>query len=758
MEYLKVKTKDNSNPQGKPRVYFTCHPNDFERSFIKVCGDIFKTHDCAIYYTEDMSHVESVQENLDLELGRMNLFVIPISFSLLSTKSRTMSIDYPYAVEHHIPVLPIMLETGLDEIYSRKDMFGERQYLNPYNHDSTEISYEEKLKKYLESVLIDDKTAERVRAAFDAYIFLSYRKKDRCYANELMRIIHNNPVCRDVAIWYDEFLTPGENFNDMIGKALEKSELFTLLVTPNLINEENYVRSVEYPEACKAGKRILPVEMQETDKDKLRKQYDGIPECANAYRDAEFRERLIELLNNIPVRESETDPEHDFLIGLAYLDGIDVEVNRERALELIISAAEAELPEAMEKLAEMYHEGIGVKIGFRDEFKWRKKLADYYIKTYGEKHIDTLVALNNLAYTYNYLGDYRNAVLLFGRVYELQCEVIGEEHPDTLATIESLADSYVWLDDYENALKFTNKCYDLRCKVLGEEHPDTIETLTDLSFICGMIDDYLNALVYAEKIYGLQCKIFGEEHPNTLVALIDIAEIYGELSDHKRSSRLLEQVRKLSYNVICEEHWDMNTVRLIGHLTHGYKMLSYSMLDDHIKHLKSSEYCAFLETALVSACKVLGEENAIITFLLEDLASFYGRLGDYSKAIEFYDKCANLQSKLLGKEHPDTLSTLYILAGYLGYDEEALEIFRTVYEARRRIFGEDYLGTINVLHQLLKAYDYSGKTDFALDICDRFMQSKWELTEEIIEYVAWIYEKNSLPEKAVIIRTRLFSD
>lgn len=31
---------------GKPRVYFTCHPDDFDRFFEKVCADIFATHDC----------------------------------------------------------------------------------------------------------------------------------------------------------------------------------------------------------------------------------------------------------------------------------------------------------------------------------------------------------------------------------------------------------------------------------------------------------------------------------------------------------------------------------------------------------------------------------------------------------------------------------------------------------------------------------------------------------------------------------------
>lgn len=47
------KTRGNSTSKDKPSVYFTCHPEDFGRYFEKICEDIFKTHDCAIYYTDD---------------------------------------------------------------------------------------------------------------------------------------------------------------------------------------------------------------------------------------------------------------------------------------------------------------------------------------------------------------------------------------------------------------------------------------------------------------------------------------------------------------------------------------------------------------------------------------------------------------------------------------------------------------------------------------------------------------------------------
>ena len=196
---VSCRTKDGSSPEGKPKVYFTCHPDDFDRYFDKICEDIFKACDCAIYYTEDMT-VPIEHENNLVDLERMNLVVMPVTFRLLTQPNRAMDKDFAIAQEKHLAVLPIMMETGIDEFYAKR--FGNRQYLYPFSADLTEISYEEKLKKFLDSVLISDELAQRIRKAFDAYIFLSYRKMDRKHANDLMKLIHKIPECESIAIWF----------------------------------------------------------------------------------------------------------------------------------------------------------------------------------------------------------------------------------------------------------------------------------------------------------------------------------------------------------------------------------------------------------------------------------------------------------------------------------------------------------------------------------------------------------------------------
>lgn len=398
MVNLKCKTRSNCSPQGKPRVYFCCHSDDFNKYFEALADEILAKQNCSIWYTDE--HIVG-DENFFADLKQMQLFVMPVTTNLLCTENDVLDKEFKFAVENHIPVLPLMQERGLEELFNKK--CGDLQFLDKHNTDVTAISYDEKMQKYLESVLIGDELAEKIRAAFDAYVFLSYRKKDRKYAQELMRLIHKNDFCRDIAIWYDEFLTPGENFNDSIKEALQKSELFVLAVTPNLINENNYIMSTEYPMAKQEGKLILPAELVPTDRKQLSEKYKDIPEPSDAYNETELSEALLASLKKMAVKENDNSPEHNFFIGLAYLSGIDVEVDHEKAVSLITYAAEADLPEAMKKLANMYFDGDSVERNHDASIYWHGRI----VKQQTEKYNSDLskVALVSLLYALEDLGE-----------------------------------------------------------------------------------------------------------------------------------------------------------------------------------------------------------------------------------------------------------------------------------------------------------------------------------------------------------------
>lgn len=371
-------TRGDSSPHGKARVCLLCHPEDLSKYLDEISRDIFETQNCSVWYPEPGQPLADAA----FELSQMQLIVIPVTKKLLTEEEEIFTAVLPFAQKNRIPVLPIAVEPGLDALFSLR--FGDLEYLNRTSLDPTAISYREKLSAYLRGVLLNDEQLDRIKDAFDAYIFLSYRKKDRACAKELMRLIHQNPFCERVAIWYDEFLTPGESFNEAIKSALRKSSLFSLVVTPNLICEKNYVMEVEYPLAQQEKKRILPVEMAETSLEGLRDKYEGIP-TPIAPKDADSLEHALRDSLSLAVRTGSDDPVHRFFVGLAYLSGIDVEVDRERAVRLISEAAEAGLEPAMKKLAEMYSVGDGVTKDMPRALAWQKKLT----WTLGEKAEET---------------------------------------------------------------------------------------------------------------------------------------------------------------------------------------------------------------------------------------------------------------------------------------------------------------------------------------------------------------------------------
>ena len=367
-------TRGGSTPQGKQRVWFSSHPKDFPLFFRAISRDILERHNCAIWYDNEYT----VSEDLLLQrLKLMRLFVIPVTFRFLSQPSRARDVELRFAVEHHIPILPLIQEPGLDDLFRKT--FGDLHFLNKLDCDRTAIRYEDKLTRFLSAVLFEDDLIHRIRCEFDTRIFLSYRKKDREDAQKLMKLIHSYDFCRDIAIWYDEFLIPGEEFNDAIRNALMESELFVMVVTQNLVKESNYVMTDEYPltQAVDPPKPVLPVQMLDTDLDALTTKYPGIPPCVNGEDTVQLSDALLQIFQrrNIPLQQRISDPEHNFLMGLAYLGGIEVERDPERAVHLICSAAEAGMIEAMQKLVTMYRYGQIVSRSFETAIQWQEKIV-----------------------------------------------------------------------------------------------------------------------------------------------------------------------------------------------------------------------------------------------------------------------------------------------------------------------------------------------------------------------------------------------
>ena len=701
MEF-KVRTKGDSQPQGKRRVYFTCHPDDFERCFEQICDEVFLTQNCAIYYADDMA--AAYENDVALELSQMNLFLIPISLKTLTEPNRAVDFDFAFAKERHVPVLPILIDYDLNETYAEK--FGTLEYLDRVGSDVTALSYEDKLEKFLNAVLVSDEMAEKVRAAFDAYVFMSYRKKDRKYANELMRLIHDNPICRDVAIWYDEFLVPGEDFEGAIKKALEKSDLFTMVVTPNLMEEGNYVQRIEYPEANRIGKRILPVEMQDTNEEKLKEMYQGIPDCVKGRRDDAFYGRIAELLADQGKKERKESPEHNFLIGLAYLSGIDVEKNDERALELIQDAAEAGLVEAIEKLADMYLLGCAVE---RDRNKWKEsieKANSQAEKIYDESDRRLWDVRHELAFCCNEMGEYERALEISEKVWEWRKKNMGAESQEALTDGELVLRSYRNAGLYGKVIEIGEELTEVQKRILGESHQMTIMSEWEMIIACRCMGRYDRALEMGERLLNVIRQNKGKNDYVEALILNEIGGVAYTRGEYRKAAELIEKCFQIMQKSLTVDSIRVSCLR-------NNTAAAYAGCGEHEKAIQ------LYQESLECMKAKFGEDNAQTVNTLASLGAIYAKAEKYDKAVETLEVACEKRKAIFGEEHPETLLSLANLSvAYAGVGEfgKAVAIGEELVEKFPKVLGEGHPFVIRIISNLASIYRKKGDAKKALEV------------------------------------------
>lgn len=710
MAEFKVRTKsgvENPDITGKARVYFTCHPKDKETYFDQICKYIFRTHDCTVFHTEDME--ESLdQQDIDVDLAKMQLFIVPVTWKLLKEPNRAMSVDIAYAKDNHIPILPFLMEDKIEEFYAMPENFGDIQYINPYSTDATEIHFEEKLSKHLDEILGDRNLIERIKNAFDAYIFLSYRKKDRHYANDLMKVIHSIPNCRDVAIWYDEFITLGEHWRENIKNAMymvkEQSNLFAMIVTPNILEEyidengevkKNFVMGNEYPEARDIKMNILPTEMEETDYSALKDKFDGIPMPVR-WDGEDFAQYIHRTIEEMNVPDNDSDPEHNYLIGLAYLKGIDVELNVELGIELITKAADAGNVEAMAQLYVIYLKGYRVKIDYDKALMWSKKMIAFYEKNLGPNDPLTLIAYessllvysskgefdnalkcakrllkiyrsksyaadatrigNKIADLYYQKGEYHDALKYAGEIYNKSIDNPGSIDNDVLlGALQTIALSYSDLGELDDAIRIQKKLYELRKSTFGPNDITTLNTRCILALFYAKKRDrqsLLLALDIYKQIYSMCDDNLIKDVTFRLKVKLGIANVYGRIDNFGRSLKMKQEVYNESLDVFGELH--PITLEAMNNLASTYMAMFEKSLDPELlpKILEIREKLCVLHS------RVYSPTHKTSLFVYANLAyALFAAQKDWPRAFRIAKDIRHLCESTLGADHVSTKVT-----------------------------------------------------------------------------------------------------
>lgn len=703
MKYITQKNFSNINRM--PKVFFSCHDSD-KHYFDDICDMIFKNIDCAIFYEDNTENISF------FELSQMNLTVIPITKCFLYDQCYARCNVLKIIHESHFPVLPILYDSSYESEFDR--ICGNIHLFNLFDQSLSQEEINNKLKRILEYFLYSKKLVSKIEKIFTTSLFISYRKEDKIIASKMIKKIHEHDKLQDVAIWYDDFLIPGEDFNNSIKKHIINSDAIIITVTPNILSSPNYIMSTEYPIATETNKKIIPIEMKKTNRQAIELCYPGISGCVNIKDIQNIQSQILEIKNrNISAPKHNYDEtEKIFLLGMAYLKGINVEINMHKSIKLLTCAASANFIPAIEALIEINEYGIGKKINYKAALKWQK-IKIKLIKnksTLKEQVLET----EHLGYLYNQNALYNKALETHKLVIKLKSASSKYSAKSLVSSNNDIGVTYANLGDYNNAIMYFEYAIIALKKIKKAKSIEAASILNNLGLAYGYIGNYSKALDYLQSSLNIRETLLKTNHIDIAVSLNNIGLIYDYLCDYNNSLKYY----KLALEILERYYGKNHPKTAITYANIGSIYQSQSNYDNALK-------C--YEISLEIKKSIYGENHPDTASTYNNMASLYYDLMDYEKSLELSELTLKILEYILGTSHPLTANmynNIGLLQSKLGRNKSALNYHLKALEVREKInennknihVAETYLnlGTVyGNLNDYNKAFDYSYK---ALDI------------------------------------------
>ena len=396
MRFL-YKTVGDKPPLGMQNIYVSWCEEDDE-ALEKIVDDIISSDrgsDCAVWYDFEPGVKNYDRERLSFMLERMHIAVFVVTNRMLTTPTRALNMELDFMRDHSVAVLPIFMEgTDVEEFYERVPGVGNGVFRDAEN-------YKESLDGALNYLMCGKELTEEIRRnAFCGRINIITHPKDRKYLAGMQKMIHDFEFCRDFAVTCDDpFGIFQSEQLDML-RTIDQADVTLFTVTPNILQSSSNMATVLFPHMRDSKRRYIVVEAEETKPSKLASIYKHIPEPIMLGDEQRLRERLGDMIGS--KSEGRDDPQHLYLIGNAYLYGIEAEVDISRGLHLITSAAKQGHYESQAKLVQMLSTGISAPIDLDSAVMWQKRVIEHETRMYNS---DT--SLDNaakLAGTINELG------------------------------------------------------------------------------------------------------------------------------------------------------------------------------------------------------------------------------------------------------------------------------------------------------------------------------------------------------------------
>ncbi|KAI5842037.1 hypothetical protein BZA05DRAFT_208713 [Tricharina praecox] len=138
----------------------------------------------------------------------------------------------------------------------------------------------------------------------------------------------------------------------------------------------------------------------------------------------------------------------------------------------------------------------------------------------------------------------------------------------------------------------------------------------------------------------------------------------------------------------------------------------------YASHRLDKPVANLFEWSLAGQEELLGKDHPDTLSTVNYMADVFSYQSEYDKALEWYQRALDGREKSLGNDHPDTLTTVDNMAGVFrsqGQYEKALEWRQRALVGREKSLGKDHPDTLNIVNNIADVFSSQGQYDKALE-------------------------------------------
>jgi CHAT domain-containing protein/tetratricopeptide (TPR) repeat protein len=368
--------------------------------------------------------------------------------------------------------------------------------------------------------------------------------------------------------------------------------------------------------------------------------------------------------------------------------------------------------------------------------------AKYFekIKAFDDPLYNTM--LGRLAYSYEYIGEYANAIIAFEKCIPFFKKRLGVAHATTLEYGLELAICYSLNESFDKAFRLNYSLKKIILDSVGRNSKVYIGVLTNMGNDFLRTSVYDSALIYHKESLQLREKLMGKADPEYAKGLALLAKVYDEQGIYGDAIIYYEQAKSVYQDAGMARSGDMGTVlndlamcyKNLGDYTKAMDFISQSLkikralhgnfhvevaagvnnvgliLEESFDYLKALEAYRYSKYIL-ERLRVTG--NLQYAGVTANLGNCFTNVGKYDSALYFLQQALALKEKLLGSDHISVAVSLNNIAALYSdlkrYDEAGAAYAKAI-SVIQKIYGKTAFQLTSVFGNMALMYKERGNT------------------------------------------------